>query len=534
MIVKTLLFFLLSSTIFVHGQQTKRVLFLGNSYTSYNQLPVLIDNLANANGHDIIHDSNTPGGQRLVQHASNPSSLSKIKAQDWDYVVIQAQSQEPSFSPTQVANNTYPYAAILNDSILSNNPCTEPLFYMTWGRKNGDASNCGTYPPICTYEGMQQRLRESYMEMAQDNNASVAPVGVAWQTVRDLYPSIELYNSDQSHPSLAGSYLAACVFYVSIFRESVLGNTFTSSLDSLTAYRLQNIASTTVIDSLSLWEIGVNDLSLSLPADTSLCADSLNITAQSIMGNLFWSTGETSTSITLQNSTLIYASVTNARTCNIADSLNVSLNTGFNDTTFYETCDSFELNGVLYFEDTIVSETFVLVNACDSIFVQALRIVTIPDISPVILQYTYDSLGIYIQNADYDSIYSQNNLTGAIYINEDTIIFYCDFNGFIKVWNACGLDSAAINSRCAAILELGNSWQIGPNPIKESILIANSDNKGFAVSIKDLLGREVLQEAYQNTDVREVQIENIPQGVYFMILYDKQGKAIGKKTIQKQ
>ena len=50
---------------------------------------------------------------------------------------------------------------------------------MTWGRKNGDASNCSAYPPICTYEGMQQRLRESYMEMASANQGRVSPVGMA-------------------------------------------------------------------------------------------------------------------------------------------------------------------------------------------------------------------------------------------------------------------------------------------------------------------------------------------------------------------
>ena len=85
--------------------------------------------------------------------------------------------RNPRFPPSQVANDVYPYAQQLTDSIRRNTSCGTPLFFMTWGRKNGDASNCAAYPPICTYEGMQQRLRESYMEMAFTNQGRVSPVG---------------------------------------------------------------------------------------------------------------------------------------------------------------------------------------------------------------------------------------------------------------------------------------------------------------------------------------------------------------------
>ena len=531
---RILLLILLTSFVTLNAQQTKKVLFIGNSYTNYNQLPVLVDNLANANGHDIIQDSNTPGGTTFASHSNNSTTLNKIKAQDWDYVVLQAQSQEPSFSPGQVASQTYPYAAILNDSILSNNTCTEPLFYMTWGRKNGDASNCGSYPPICTYDGMQQRLRESYLEMAQDNDASVAPVGVAWKTVRDLYPLIELYNPDESHPSLAGSYLAACVFYASIFRESVLGNTYTAGLDSLTAYRLQDIASYTVLDSLSLWQIGVNDLSVSLPADTSFCGDSLNVTAQNVMGSLLWSTTETSNTITIQNSGLVTASVTNDRTCAISDSMNVNLSNGVTINVFYEACDSFELNGTVYFEDTVLTETFALGNGCDSVYSSVINVSTIPQIFYDF--YEVDGINdvLYINSEDYDSTFIVNQVSGDTAINQDTLRYSCRFYGYALAWNACGMDSVELNNNCGSITELDNSWTIGPNPVKNSILVSNTKQEGFSFNIIDLMGRVVYQKAYENKSVREINLEDLTPNVYYLVLYDQKGNALGKKTIQKQ
>ncbi|MGB1248726.1 MAG: hypothetical protein ACPG4Z_07555, partial [Chitinophagales bacterium] len=152
---------LITLPFFGFSQDTLSALFLGNSYTGVNQLYNLVDSVANHNGDDLIHDRNTPGGYTFEGHSINTTSLNKITAQDWDFVILQEQSQKPSFPPAQVDAETKPYAVVLNDSIKANNPCTEALFYMTWGRENGDQNNCPNYEPLCTYEGMQQRLRES-------------------------------------------------------------------------------------------------------------------------------------------------------------------------------------------------------------------------------------------------------------------------------------------------------------------------------------------------------------------------------------
>jgi len=240
--------------------QTKNILFLGNSYIYVNDLPNTIEALANSLGDSVTHDQNTPGGCTMQGHSTNATSLGKIAIGGWDFVIIQSQSQEPSFPPAQVASDVYPYAEIICDSIISADVCAEPLFFMTWGRKNGDAANCPFYPPICTYEGMQQRLRESYSEMANDNDASVAPVGAVWKQVRDSLPSLELYSPDESHPSVAGTYVAACTFYAAIWRKSPVGSSFTSTLSASDAQAIQLLAERVVLDSLSTWRIGNNDV----------------------------------------------------------------------------------------------------------------------------------------------------------------------------------------------------------------------------------------------------------------------------------
>ena len=240
-------------------QHTKRVLFLGNSYTYTNNLPVMLADAALSAGDTVVHDNNAPGGYTFQGHSTNATSLSKIAQGTWDYVVLQEQSQLPSFPDFQVQSDVYPFAAILNDSILAANPCTETVFFMTWGRKNGDASNCAGWPAVCTYEGMDSLLSLRYRIMADDNDAIVSPVGAVWKYIRETAPQIELYNPDESHPSVAGTYAAACTFYATLFRSNPENITYNSSLSSTDAATIRAAAKLVVYDSLLNWHIGEYD-----------------------------------------------------------------------------------------------------------------------------------------------------------------------------------------------------------------------------------------------------------------------------------
>ncbi|PIE88686.1 MAG: hypothetical protein CSA04_00585, partial [Bacteroidetes bacterium] len=97
--------------------QEVKVLFLGNSYTYVNDLPMILSGLANANEYSLITDQNTPGGYRLIDHANSVTSMNKIKEGSWDFVVLQAQSQEPSWPIGQMEVEVFPYAKILSDTI---------------------------------------------------------------------------------------------------------------------------------------------------------------------------------------------------------------------------------------------------------------------------------------------------------------------------------------------------------------------------------------------------------------------------------
>jgi hypothetical protein len=104
---------------------------------------------------------------------------------------------------------------------------------------------------------MQNQLRNRYLQMGFDNDAIVAPCGEAWRDVIAASPAFDLYMADESHPSLHGSYLNACVFYASIFRRSPVGLTYYGGLPVADAQFLQQYAASCVLDSMSVWNTEV-------------------------------------------------------------------------------------------------------------------------------------------------------------------------------------------------------------------------------------------------------------------------------------
>ncbi|MBK8702202.1 MAG: T9SS type A sorting domain-containing protein [Saprospiraceae bacterium] len=292
-----IVFFVLISCSIANGQSiTKRALFLGNSYTGVNNLPQMVADVTTSTGDTLIFGSNTPGGYTLQGHSTNATSLAKIAVGNWDYVVLQEQSQNPSFPISQVETNVFPYAHFLDSIINAENLCGETVFYMTWGRKNGDASNCASWPPVCTYSGMDSLLNLRYRMMADSNNAIVSPVGAVWKYIRQNFPLIDLYQSDESHPSVAGTYAAACSFYTALFRKDPTAITFNSTLSTTDAANIRTAAKLIVYDSLMNWHIGAYDplanftYSISNGNQVSFTNSSLNAT------NFNWNFGDGGTS----------------------------------------------------------------------------------------------------------------------------------------------------------------------------------------------------------------------------------------------
>lgn len=253
------IFLFFPSTLFAQSHLSYKTLFIGNSYTYVNDLPSITSSVASSMGDTLLYETSAQGGYTLQQHSTDPTSLNKIAQGDWDFVVLQEQSQLPAFPDNQVVTDVYPYAKELDSLIHAADTCTNTIFYMTWGRQNGDASNCASFPPICTYNGMDSMLRLRYINMADSNHALLSPVGAVWHYIRNNFPAINLYQSDESHPTPEGSYAGACTFYTMMFRKNPTLINYNYSISAATAANIRTAVKTVVYDSLLFWHVGEYD-----------------------------------------------------------------------------------------------------------------------------------------------------------------------------------------------------------------------------------------------------------------------------------
>ncbi|MDZ7963802.1 MAG: SGNH/GDSL hydrolase family protein [Nostoc sp. DedSLP03] len=189
----------------VAEQQAIRVLFIGNSYTYFNDLPWLTQQLAASakEAKTLETEMVVIGGATLQNHWKRGKALRLLKAKRWDYVVLQEQSTLPITNPQEM----HKYATLFDAEIKRVN--SQTLFYLTWAKQNQPET--------------QQILTDAYMNIAQELKAKVAPVGIAWQKIQEANLKLNLYSSDRSHPSPIGSYVAACVFYTTLYGNSPVG-----------------------------------------------------------------------------------------------------------------------------------------------------------------------------------------------------------------------------------------------------------------------------------------------------------------------
>ena len=247
------------------SQEEIRVLFLGNSYTYVNDLPKIIEDIATNENKVFTHASVTPGGCTLFQHIESQTSLSKIRQGNWDFVVLQEQSQLPVIDYYR-HNTLKPSYQALYDSIMLYNPNAKVVGYMTWGRRYG-GQQCvnfgeGLYcsADFVDFNHMQDTLTAAYCENAYATNSYVAPVGEAWKAALTTDPSLVLHSSDNSHPSYDGSYLAACVFYSVFWNKTPIGIYHDKQIDDTKAELLQTIANDVFFNNLEKWNFSTENI----------------------------------------------------------------------------------------------------------------------------------------------------------------------------------------------------------------------------------------------------------------------------------
>ena len=218
-----------------------RVLFVGNSYTSYNDLPTMVAEMSRSAGTSMSVSVIAPGGAWLADHVGSGAVEAAIHEGGYDVVVLQEQSMAPA--DIQIARrSTYPAASALAQMASASG--ARVVFFQTWGHRGGSRE-----VGHGSYESMQDALTATYADLAIRYSGEVAPVGEAWRAHFRSGSNLVLHDSDGSHPRPEGSYLAAAVIAATIIDESPREFEWYASLDEATARLLLETAERTATPS---------------------------------------------------------------------------------------------------------------------------------------------------------------------------------------------------------------------------------------------------------------------------------------------
>ncbi len=215
--------------------ENKVVAIYGNSYTHYNnnlntRLRDLTRSLLPNNAEGYSYRGITISSGRLGWHEQNLRFQNTLKR--WDVVVFQGNSMEPITK--KKSSRKYFEESAKSMAKIAHDAGSKVVYFMTWAQKANPEQT--------------KALSKAYQNIASETGGYVAPVGLAFEQSMKQYPDINLYHSDGKHPSLEGTYLAASVFFATLYNQSPVGGAIPVDTDMSeeTAKRLQAVAWETV------------------------------------------------------------------------------------------------------------------------------------------------------------------------------------------------------------------------------------------------------------------------------------------------
>lgn len=195
----------------------RRVLFVGNSLTYYNDMPSMVSRLAadDPGAQSLYAVSFTGPGWTLKRAARDAKLRRLLEEVSWDAVVLQEHSGLASAGPSEVGAWSVPHAMLLQHLAAARGART--VVFMSW-------------------------LRRYANDLADQLGLPVAPFGTAWSEALRRRPAIDLLADDGRHPNKAGSYLAASVIYRTLTGRSPTRSSFGAGLSDTEARFLRQVA----------------------------------------------------------------------------------------------------------------------------------------------------------------------------------------------------------------------------------------------------------------------------------------------------
>ena len=220
------------------------ILFVGDSLTYYNDMPMIFENIAKSIQKNVYVDSITKGGYSIIKMQETSEFWAKvtekIHSQKWDIIVYQPGRNftvMPEYFPD--APEIEFRAAERMVKIIKEVGAL-PIQYSTFGVNKGSVTRNDCIK-VMTRREHTDLVTEYNKDVANRLGVTAVYTGEALNLAAEKYPEINLYHTDEVHPSYAGSYIVAACFYTVIFGEAPIKSDFSGELDSSTADKLKKL-----------------------------------------------------------------------------------------------------------------------------------------------------------------------------------------------------------------------------------------------------------------------------------------------------
>lgn len=221
-------------------ERTARILMIGNSFTYYYGVPALLQEISFSQGLSLDMRISLKGGQSFRQHCGREMTGRMCDEGNFEYAFIQGQSQEPAryaSDPEKFRDVREAYTELCF-RVLRNSPRCRIFVETTWGYPALENGGFGTL------ENFDRKLIEGSSMLAAATGTERLPVGDAFTAARS---KARLLFKDDKHQALAGSYLKACVIYLTLSRRPFEGEVPACGLPDETAAALRSVAEETVL-----------------------------------------------------------------------------------------------------------------------------------------------------------------------------------------------------------------------------------------------------------------------------------------------
>ncbi|HEY8399648.1 MAG TPA: SGNH/GDSL hydrolase family protein [Cytophagaceae bacterium] len=199
--------------------ESKRILFIGNSYTYRNNMPLLFQEIAKSKGYSVDVTAITRGKYTFYLQAQRKIIKRVLKHHTYDVIVLQGSSMDLLWDSSRLKSRTFPAIEQLITTIRTYQPQSKLYLYMTWAYGIQDSSS----GKMSYSNQMLEALDQGYRNLKKKFNVPVIPVGKVWANYLKKYPQVVLYTQDCAHPSFVGSYLVAGTMFQAIYGKPLKG-----------------------------------------------------------------------------------------------------------------------------------------------------------------------------------------------------------------------------------------------------------------------------------------------------------------------